>query len=279
MPRQQCPNIPVSKSATRAKAIEHRWLSPWFRFGVRPYGCGLQMPRQGHLAGLVRVRIGQKRESLDDVVVKLSANPGTFLLLCLNQLAAHVCERGFGQFALGDVDKRDHCSDNLLPSPLRIRPIFNRETCSVCPPKHLVLRVDSFPGLCYPVNCDTPLRGTTFHPHDCDATDHAYSCRALDQCARIPKCGGRQGCRRCIGVRDQFRKWLQRWSQEEVGVCLRSHVGPHRREAVLPSPLVYLRPAVARARHSHVRRSPPPMTNPILKAPRRTRPTEQHLRM
>ena len=36
--------------------------------------------------------------------------------------------------------------------------MFSGEACSVCSPKHLVLRVDSFPGLCYPVNA-TLLHG------------------------------------------------------------------------------------------------------------------------
>ena len=91
-------------------------------------------------------------ETLTDVVVKLSANPATFLLLCLNQLAADVSERGVSQLALGDVYKSDHCPDNLLLSPLRIRLIFSLETCSVRPPQHVVLRVDSFTSTCYPVN-------------------------------------------------------------------------------------------------------------------------------
>jgi hypothetical protein len=89
---------------------------------------------------------------LTDVVVKLSANSGTFLLLCLNQLAADVCERGFREFPLGDVDKRDHRPNNLLPSTLGIRPILNRETCSIRPPKHLVLNVYSFPSSRYKVD-------------------------------------------------------------------------------------------------------------------------------
>ena len=94
----------------------------------------------------------QQGETLTDVVVKISANPGTFLLLCLNQLTAHVCERRLRQFTLGDVDKRDHGPDKLSPSPLGIRPVFSGETCSIGPPQHLVLRVDSFASSCYPVN-------------------------------------------------------------------------------------------------------------------------------
>ena len=43
--------------------------------------------------------------------MKLSGDPGTFLLLCLNQLAADVCKRGFSQFALGDVQ---NLSDEIL---------------------------------------------------------------------------------------------------------------------------------------------------------------------
>src|SRR5207249_9539003 len=62
------------------------------------------------------------------------------------------------------------------------------------------------PRFVLPGERDTPPRETMFHPHDCDATADAYSCRALAQCARIPKRGGTQGCRTCIGVRDQFRK-------------------------------------------------------------------------
>src|SRR6202007_1347571 len=47
----------------------------------------------------------------------------------------------------------DHlCPDKLWPSSLRIRPVFYGEACPLCSPKHLVLRVDSFPGLCDPVN-------------------------------------------------------------------------------------------------------------------------------
>jgi hypothetical protein len=55
-----------------------------------------------------------------DVIVKLSCDPSTFLLLCFNQPTTHICEDSFGQFALGDVDERDHGSDNLLLSTLGI---------------------------------------------------------------------------------------------------------------------------------------------------------------
>src|SRR5438477_5638641 len=95
---------------------------------------------------------GQERETLTDVVVKLPADPATFLLLCLNQLAAHTCKRSFGQFALGDVAKRYHSSNNLVPFPLGIRPIFNGEACSVRPPHQLVFGMNPFAGSGYPVN-------------------------------------------------------------------------------------------------------------------------------
>src|SRR5271169_995603 len=63
---------------------------------------------------------------------------------------------------------------------------------------------------------DTPLRGTMSRPSECDVSDHAYSCRGLGQCTRIPKRGGRQGCRTCIGVQNQSHKLLRRSSREEV---------------------------------------------------------------
>src|SRR6267378_1881062 len=94
----------------------------------------------------------QKRETLTNVVVKFSANPATFLLLCLNQPAAHTCERSFGQFARGDVDKRDHSPNNLVPSLLGIRPIFNGKACSVRPPHQFVFGMNSFATLGCPVN-------------------------------------------------------------------------------------------------------------------------------
>src|SRR6266699_5211915 len=73
---------------------------------------------------------------------------------------------------------------------------------------------------------DTPPPGTESRPPVCDESDCAYSCPALRQRARIPKCGGRQGCRTCIGVRDQFHKWLRRWSREADGVETRSRAVP-----------------------------------------------------
>jgi hypothetical protein len=94
----------------------------------------------------------QQGETLTAVVVKLSANSDTFLFLCFDQLATDVCERGFGDFPLGDVYKSDHCPDDLLCSPLQIRSVFNWETCSVRPPQRLVLRVDSFLSSCCSVN-------------------------------------------------------------------------------------------------------------------------------
>ena len=45
-------------------------------------------------------------ESLVDVVVKLSGDPGAFLLLRFNQLSAHVGKNVFGELALGDIDAR-----------------------------------------------------------------------------------------------------------------------------------------------------------------------------
>jgi hypothetical protein len=84
--------------------------------------------------------------------MKLSGDPATFLLLCLNQPAAHAPERRFRQFALRDVDESNHGPNNLFSSQLRIGPIFGGETCSISPPKHLLFRVVSLPGLYYPVN-------------------------------------------------------------------------------------------------------------------------------
>src|ERR1700739_4128828 len=72
----------------------------------------------------------------------------------------------------------------------------------------------------------TPLRGAPSRPHECDVSGHACSCRGLRPCARIPKCGGRRGCRKCIGVRDQSHKWLRRSNREEVEVCPRSRSAP-----------------------------------------------------
>jgi hypothetical protein len=46
---------------------------------------------------------GQQCETLTNVVVKLSGDPVTLLLLRLNQPAAHVCERRFRQFALRNI--------------------------------------------------------------------------------------------------------------------------------------------------------------------------------
>ena len=167
----------------------------------------------------------QQGETLTDVVVKLSANPGTFLLLCLNQLAADVCKRGFSQFALGDVDKSDHCPDNLPLSAadttnIQQGNLFHSLSKTPRPLRGLL------PRFVLPGERDTPLRGTVSRPHECDATDHAYSCRALDQCARIPKCGSRQGCRRCIVVRDQSHRSLRRSSRAVVGVYPRSRAAP-----------------------------------------------------
>src|SRR5580692_1385206 len=52
----------------------------------------------------LREFIGQHRETLPDVVVKLSGNPSPLLILRINQLAAHACEDFFRSFALGHVD-------------------------------------------------------------------------------------------------------------------------------------------------------------------------------
>src|SRR6266481_964901 len=50
----------------------------------------------------------QQCDTLADVVVKLSGDPGSFLLLCLNQPAAHAGEGRFRQLALGDVHHGTH---------------------------------------------------------------------------------------------------------------------------------------------------------------------------
>jgi hypothetical protein len=84
--------------------------------------------------------------------MKLSGDPASFLLLRLNQPAAHARERRFRQFALRDVDESDHGPNNLFSSQLRIGPIFGRETCSISPPLHLLFPVVSLPGSYYPVN-------------------------------------------------------------------------------------------------------------------------------
>src|SRR5580704_18878986 len=77
---------------------------------------------------------GQQCETLTDVVVQLSCDTGTFLLLCLNQPAAQACKGPLRQFSLGDVDKGDHSPNNLLPSALRIRPEFSGEARTIRPP-------------------------------------------------------------------------------------------------------------------------------------------------
>src|ERR1700726_5329555 len=73
----------------------------------------------------------QQGETLTDVIVKLSGDSSAFLLLCLNQPATQVCEGHFRPFALRDVQKGDHCANNLLPLPLGIGPVFSRKTCSL----------------------------------------------------------------------------------------------------------------------------------------------------
>src|SRR5207249_3419163 len=105
---------------------------------------------------------------------------------------------------------------------------------SIAPrPRHGLLPQFGLPG-----ELDTPLRGTMSRPHERDGSDYAYSCRALRRRARIQECGGRQGCRTCIGVRDQSHKWLRQWSREEVGVSPRSRAPPVQFVAVSPSWLV-----------------------------------------
>src|SRR5271170_3419202 len=88
---------------------------------------------------------GQQRETLTDIVVKFSGDPATFLLLRLNQLAAHARESRVRQFARRYVEKRNDGTNNLLPFPLRIAPVFCRETRSIGPPQHLVVYVCALP--------------------------------------------------------------------------------------------------------------------------------------
>lgn len=77
--------------------------------------------------------------------MKLSGDPATFLLLCLNQPAAHARERHFRQLALRDVDESDRGPNNLFLSAGK-RPIFGGETYSIGPPYHFLVRVVSVPG-------------------------------------------------------------------------------------------------------------------------------------
>src|SRR5271170_1653631 len=84
---------------------------------------------------------GQQRETLTDIVVKFSSDPAAFLLLCLNQFSAHARQSRIRQFAHRYVEKRNDRTDNLLPFPLRIAPVFSRETRSTRPPQHLVVYV------------------------------------------------------------------------------------------------------------------------------------------
>ncbi len=77
---------------------------------------------------------GQQCKTLTYVVVKLSGDPPTFLLLRLDQLAAHTRERSVRQFAPSDVDEGHHTANNLLPSTLGIAPVFGRETRSIRTP-------------------------------------------------------------------------------------------------------------------------------------------------
>jgi hypothetical protein len=76
----------------------------------------------------------QHCKSLVNVVVKLSSDPGAFLLLCLNQLAAHIRERSFSQFELRDVDTNPDVTDKgtILIKP-RHSNVENPSILSVMP--------------------------------------------------------------------------------------------------------------------------------------------------
>src|SRR5215469_5165108 len=89
---------------------------------------------------------------LAQAVVQFGGNTLALALLRLDQLTAHARHCGFGPFALCDVEKGNHGPNNLVTLSLRIRPIFNRKTCPICPPHYLVPDVNSFPGLCHTVN-------------------------------------------------------------------------------------------------------------------------------
>jgi hypothetical protein len=86
----------------------------------------------------------QQRETLADVIMELSGDSAAFLLLRLDQLAAQARESRFRQLALRNVYECDHRTYNLLPSPLRMAPVFSRETRPIRPPKQLVVCMDSF---------------------------------------------------------------------------------------------------------------------------------------
>src|SRR5580693_2189441 len=61
--------------------------------------------RQRRRVSLQAFQIHQnQRDSLSDVVMKLSGDPRSFLFLSLDQFAAHVGERLFRQFVVSDVD-------------------------------------------------------------------------------------------------------------------------------------------------------------------------------
>src|ERR1700757_1875838 len=122
---------------------------------------------------------------------------------------------------------------------------IQRENSFHSPSKKPRPRREILPRFALPGELDTPLWETLCRPHECDESDYAYSCRALHQCARIPECGGRQGCRTCIGVRDQFHKWLRQWSREEVEVCPRSRAAPLPPACVLLCSPPFLSPAAA----------------------------------
>ena len=75
--------------------------------------------KSGGSGGVVQLD-GQQCETLANVIVKLSGDPRSLLILRINQPAAHVCERRFHLFALRDV--RYHADNRIiLPCFVEVR--------------------------------------------------------------------------------------------------------------------------------------------------------------
>src|ERR1700730_5698823 len=117
----------------------------------------------------------QQGETLTDVIVKLSGDSSAVLLLCLNQPATQVSEGHFRPLALGDVQKGDHCANNLLPLALGIGPVFSRKTSSFGVPQHFSVDVDALSGLQCPHNSTCFCREL-----------RADSTRVMNQIVHIP---------------------------------------------------------------------------------------------
>src|SRR5271155_1348591 len=87
----------------------------------------------------------QQRETLTDVVMELSGDSGTFLLLRFNQPAVHVGEGLLRKFAVGDIDTRPYVTSKRIINEPRHANVDNPSIYSVVAAE-TILHPEFFPA-------------------------------------------------------------------------------------------------------------------------------------